>query len=182
MSSSTRNVIDGAEPELSREDWARTGDRDCDAVPEPPRRTRWLRRLPFRMRLTLSFAVVIIVLFGGLALLLQTQFAASLDQGINRSLKTHAADLTTFIHGSNQLPQLPESGGTFAQIIDPQTHQVLAATLGHDESLLSPAQIRQRHDADASVRSRRQRAPVREAGRAARCWSSAHPSPSGTTR
>jgi two-component system, OmpR family, sensor kinase len=142
MSSSTRNVIEGTEPELSREDWARSGDRECDAVPDPPRRTRWLRRLPFRVRLTLSFAVVMIVLFGGLALLLQTQFGASLDQSIDRSLKTHAADLATFIRGSTHLPQLPESGGTFAQIIDPRTHEVLDATLGHGESLLSPAQIR----------------------------------------
>ena len=49
-----------------------------------------ISRLPFRLRLTLSFAAIIVVLFGGLALLLQTRFSASLDQGINRSLRTRS--------------------------------------------------------------------------------------------
>ena len=43
-----------------------------------------LRRLPFRVRLTLGFAGIMILLFGGLALLLHTLFAASLDPGIDR--------------------------------------------------------------------------------------------------
>jgi len=123
---------------------ARAGGRDsvADAPPPASRRTSWLRRIPFRLRLTLSFAVVMIVLFGGLALLLQTQFAASLDQGINRSLHTHASDLATLIKGSRQLPQLPESNGAFAQIVDPANGQVLDATPGHRAALLARSQLR----------------------------------------
>jgi signal transduction histidine kinase len=102
-----------------------------------------LRRVPFRVRLTLSFAVVMVVLFGGLALLLQTLFSASLDQGINRSLHTHAADLATLARGRFELPDLPESGGTFAQIVDPATGRVRDATPGHTTRLLRPAQVRQ---------------------------------------
>ncbi len=94
------------------------------------------------MRLTLSFAGVIVVLFGGLALLLQTLFSASLDQGINRSLRTHAGDLASLVRGKSELPELPESGSAFAQIIDPRTDRVLDATPGHATRLLSQKQVR----------------------------------------
>jgi signal transduction histidine kinase len=114
--------------------------------------TSWLRRVsfrvrvglgrvPFRVRLTLSFAGVVTVLFGGLALLLQTLFSASLDQGINGSLRTHSADLSTLVRGEKRLPQLPESGGAFAQIVDPATGRVLDATPGHATPLLSRDQV-----------------------------------------
>jgi len=110
--------------------------------PDPSRRPAakvgsWLRRAPFRVRLTLGFAGAMIVLFGGLALLLQTQFGGSLDQGINDSLHTRAADLSTLLDGKRQLPVLPESGGAFAQIVDPATGRVRDFTPGHDDPLLS---------------------------------------------
>jgi signal transduction histidine kinase len=115
---------------------------EAESGQDPPRPTGWLHRVPFRLRLTLSFAVVMIVLFGGLALLLQTQFGASLDQSINRSLHTHASDLETLIQGNGRLPLLPESGGAFAQIVDPQTGGVLDYTPGHSRPLLSRAEAR----------------------------------------
>ncbi len=115
---------------------------DQDAPEASPRRALSLRRLPFRARLTLSFAGVVVVLFGALALLLQTLFSASLDQGIDRSLRTHAADLATLVRGERQLPQLPESGGAFAQIINPRTGHVLDATPGHPTPLLSGKEAR----------------------------------------
>jgi two-component system OmpR family sensor kinase len=96
-----------------------------------------MRRIPFRARLTLGFAVIIVVLFGGLALLLHESFAASLDQGIDRSLRTHAADLATLVSRERTLPPLPESGGTFAQIVDPASGRVLDATPGHAHPLLT---------------------------------------------
>jgi two-component system, OmpR family, sensor kinase len=101
-----------------------------------------LQRLPSRVRLTLGFAGAMIVLFGGLALLLHTLVENSLDQAINRSLSTHAADLASLVTGQQQLPVLPESDGTFAQIIDPRTGAVLASTPGHDAPLLSAARLR----------------------------------------
>ena len=100
-----------------------------------------ISRLPFRLRLTLSFAGIIVVLFGGLALLLQTRFSASLDQGINRSLRTRSADLTTLVRGKQQLPPLPAGGGAFAQIIDPQTGRVRDATPGYAAPLLRRAEV-----------------------------------------
>jgi signal transduction histidine kinase len=94
------------------------------------------------MRLTLGFAGVMVVLFGGLALLLQTLFSSSLDQAIDRSLRTHAADLTSLVRGAHQLPDLPESDGAFAQIIDPATGRVLGATPNRAHPLLSGGQLR----------------------------------------
>jgi signal transduction histidine kinase len=98
-----------------------------------------VRRMPIRLRLTLTFAGVMIVLFGGLALLLRTRFEASLDQGINRSLKTRADDVTQLVSRAKQkLPALPESGGAFAQIVDARTGHVVDSTVGHSTRLLSP--------------------------------------------
>jgi two-component system OmpR family sensor kinase len=130
------------ELDLSREESGWAADRDFDVAQGGSRPTRWLRRLPFRVRLALSFAVVMIVLFGGLALLLQTRFASSLDQGIDRSLHASAADIATLVRGEKQLPQLPESGGAFAQIVDARTGRVLDSTQGHSAPLLSPSQVR----------------------------------------
>jgi two-component system OmpR family sensor kinase len=101
-----------------------------------------LRRLPFRVRLTLGFASVMVVLFGSLALLLHTLVERSLDQAINRSLHTHAADLTTLVAGKTQLLPLPESDGTFAQILDPRTGAVRVVTPGHPVSLLTHRELR----------------------------------------
>jgi signal transduction histidine kinase len=100
-----------------------------------------MRRLPFRLRLTLGFAGVMIVLFGGLALLLHTLFEASLDQSIERSLRTRAADLTTLVRTQRRLPPWPESGGAFAQIIEPATGRVSAATPGYHVPLLTRSEL-----------------------------------------
>lgn len=102
-----------------------------------------LRRIPFRVRLALSFAVVMVVLFGTLALLLHEVFGDSLDQNINRGLRTRADDLATLVSGRSQLPALPETGGAFAQIVDPATGQVRDVTPGDGARLLSLGQIRQ---------------------------------------
>lgn len=93
------------------------------------------------MRLTLGFAAIMIILFGGLALLLDATFEASLDQSINRSLSTHAGDLASLLRGRRTFPGLPESGGAFAQIVDPSTGAVLAATPGYAKSLLAAKEL-----------------------------------------
>jgi two-component system OmpR family sensor kinase len=115
-------------------------DESCE--PERPSSVVSLRRVPFRLRLTLGFAVIMIVLFGGLALLLHERFAASLDQGIDRSLRTHSGDLATLISRERGLPPLPESGGAFAQIVDPLSGRVLDATPGHARPSLNRDELR----------------------------------------
>ncbi|MGH2872202.1 MAG: HAMP domain-containing sensor histidine kinase [Solirubrobacteraceae bacterium] len=112
-----------------------------DRAREPGGVLGWMRRLPFRVRLMLSFAAVMIVLFGGLALLLQTEFSSSLDQGINRSLSARAAELATLVRGGAKLPAL-QVDGAFAQIIDPDTARVRDATPDLQGPLLTRAQLR----------------------------------------
>ncbi|HKO29029.1 MAG TPA: ATP-binding protein [Solirubrobacteraceae bacterium] len=101
-----------------------------------------MRRIPFRVRLTLGFATMMVVLFGGLALLLHARFEAGLDQAINRSLRTHAGDLTSLLQGRRRLPELPEAGGAFAQVVDPSSGGVRAATPGYREPLLKRQELR----------------------------------------
>jgi two-component system, OmpR family, sensor kinase len=104
-------------------------------------------RLPIRGRLTLAFAAVMIVLFGGLALLLHTRFASSLDAGINRALHTRSADLATLLRTRRGAPlrpstQLPESGGAFAQVVTTRG-SIVESTPGHSaKSLLAPQEAR----------------------------------------
>jgi signal transduction histidine kinase len=101
--------------------------------------------MPIRLRLALTFAGVMIVLFGVLFLVLYTRYADGLDTGIASSLETRAADLAVIASESDARlqahPNLPERSGGFAQIIDADG-QVLAATPQlAGRSLLSPAQL-----------------------------------------
>jgi signal transduction histidine kinase len=106
-----------------------------------------LGRLTVRLRLTLAFAAVMVVLFGGLALLLHERFSASLDDGIERALRTRAADLTTLVRrgdedGPGPYPALPESGGAFAQLLSP-SGRIVDSTPGHGaRALLTHSEIR----------------------------------------
>jgi two-component system OmpR family sensor kinase len=105
-----------------------------------------VRRIPFRVRLTLGFAGVMIVLFGSLAFVLDARFEAGLNQAIDRSLRTHAGDLSTLVKGKQQLPELPatpETGGAFTQVVDPSSGRVLARTPGDEyaRSLLTPREL-----------------------------------------
>jgi two-component system, OmpR family, sensor kinase len=106
-----------------------------------------LGHLAIRVRLTLAFAAVMAVLFGGLALLLHERFAASLDDGIDRALHTRSADLATLLsrESANRVgtyPALPESGGAFAQLLSAQG-RIVDSTPGHGaEPLLTGAEIR----------------------------------------
>ncbi len=89
----------------------------------------------------LNFAAVMVVLFGGLALLLQTEFSDSLDQGLNRSLGARAAELATLLNARRRLPALPEVDGAFAQIVAVRG-RVLDATTGFGAPLLTAPELR----------------------------------------
>lgn len=92
-----------------------------------------LSRTPIRLKLALTFAGVMVVLFGVLFLLLYVRYAAGLDAGIKSSLENRAADLAAVASGRDSQvgnhPVLPEGSGGFAQILDPHGH-VLAYTPG----------------------------------------------------
>lgn len=118
---------------------------------------RAIARLPIRLRLIVAFGAVLVLLFGGLALALHQRFSASLDEGIDQALHTRASDLASLVHteggdgGPSFHEPLPESGGTFAQILD-REGRIIDATPGHQgDPLLSPAQVRRALAAPLSV-------------------------------
>ena len=78
-----------------------------------------LGRLPLRVRLTLSFAGVMVVLFGVIALLLYFTFEAGLDASINNSLNSRSYDLTLIVAKTPSAPL-----GSNAQIVDTATYRV----------------------------------------------------------
>ena len=87
-------------------------------------------RLPVRMRLTLSFAVVMVVLFGLIALLLYFIFAAGLDTSINTSLSTRVNELTPVIDQKKLHTTLVSKAGAFAQIVDARSGDLLDPAFG----------------------------------------------------
>ena len=97
-------------------------------------------RLPIRVKLTLAFASLMIVLFGGLALLLYTRFEAGLDAGINGALRTRAAVVESVVRAAKrgQPPPLPAGGDAFAQIVDARG-RVADSTPGFHRRPLLPA-------------------------------------------
>jgi len=84
-------------------------------------------RLPVRMRLTLSFAVVMVVLFGLIALLLYFTFEAGLDTSINSSLTYRVSELAPIIEKTRLHTPLSSKG---AQIVDARTGRLLDPTSG----------------------------------------------------
>ncbi|MGH2849080.1 MAG: sensor histidine kinase [Solirubrobacteraceae bacterium] len=78
----------------------------------------WIGHLPVRVRLTLSFAAVMVVLFGAIALALYFTFAAGLDTSIDNSLTARASDLVRAGISSH-------TGLSSAQIIDAATGRVI---------------------------------------------------------
>lgn len=112
------------------------------AVEDETKPARLVRRIPFRVRLTLCFAAVMIVLFGSLAFVLRARFEDGLDQAIDHSLSTRAGDLQTLVQARRNLPALPAGGGAFAEVLAPSTGHVRAATPGYTRSLLTPPQLR----------------------------------------
>ena len=95
----------------------------------------WVGRLPVRARLTLSFAGVMVVLFGAIALGLYFTFAAGLDTSIDSSLRTRSSELRTIITNTHNPPL-----GSDAQIIDLAGHRVVAPRFAKPR--LTAAEIR----------------------------------------
>jgi two-component system, OmpR family, sensor kinase len=79
-------------------------------------------RLPVRVRLTLTFAGVMVVLFGAIALALYSYFAAGLDTSINRSLQQRAGELVPIVALDTRLTHNHKD---FAQIVDARNAAVL---------------------------------------------------------
>jgi signal transduction histidine kinase len=104
-------------------------------------------RLPVRVRLTLSFGVVMVVLFGLIALLLYFSFSAGLDTEISSSLSSRADQLKLIVatqHGPIRPgnPALASQGGDFARIVDGRGTVLDSSGGGSPSDLLTRAQLR----------------------------------------
>ena len=115
-------------------------------------------RLPVRARLTLPFAVLMVVLFGGIALVLYFTFEAGLNTSLESALVSRAADVQNelTLPGANigSLP-LYSTTGDYAQILSASGHVLNSSSL--HTPLLSTPQIAEARRGQLFVSSRGQR-------------------------
>ena len=107
---------------------------------------RWLRRLPIRWRLTLTFAAVMAALLAALIAFLSLRFRSDLDYTIDGSLRARAQEVASLArndHGAATRGDLGAATGgvSFVQILSP-SGRVIGATAGYSSAaLLSHAEI-----------------------------------------
>jgi signal transduction histidine kinase len=103
-----------------------------------------LNRLPIRVRLTAAFALAMMLVLVGAGAFVYVRLKADLDEGVDASLGTRAAAITTAARGPG-VPPTGAGGGqpeeSFAQVLDPGG-RVLDATGGVREQVLSDAERR----------------------------------------
>lgn len=105
-------------------------------------------RIPIRVRLTLSFALVISLVLVAIGGALYLRFQADLDQQINQNLRSRAADVSALVRqadsGLAQAGQSPlaRRAESFAQIIDQHGRILDATTQVQGRSLLTDPQLR----------------------------------------
>jgi two-component system OmpR family sensor kinase len=137
----------------------------------------WLRRLPIRARLSLGFAVAMVVLFAGVAFGLYTSMANALldevDTGLRFRAATVVADVPVQERSSARPPsELVESNESFLQIVEPNG-SVVRSTVSN-ASLLRVSEL---HALDEPTFFTRRVAGVENVGRLL-----AVPAMSGTQR
>jgi two-component system OmpR family sensor kinase len=107
-----------------------------------------MRRLPIRVKLTIAFVVVMIVVLSATGLFVYLRFDTVLSDTLNQGLQTRASDVKALIQqtdsGLAQKGQdsLAAHGERVAQIIDTRGHVVDAAPGLSHTSVLSPQQTR----------------------------------------
>ncbi|MGI8715625.1 MAG: HAMP domain-containing sensor histidine kinase [Solirubrobacteraceae bacterium] len=108
---------------------------------------RWLRRLPIRWRLTITFAAVMAALLAALIAFLYFHFRSDLDYNVNQSLRARAQDIAGLVRHENAaatrgaLRRLPPNAANVVQVLSADGH-VLAASAGLSQpSLLRPSEL-----------------------------------------
>jgi two-component system OmpR family sensor kinase len=122
-----------------------------------------MSRLPIRLRLTLAFALAMAVVLAATGAFLYLRLGASLNEGINDSLESRLAEVSSLVHNNAPVAEI-RSEETFAKVIDP----------AEPGSLLSPAEVqrvkaghvfRVEHDAAPGVAGRVRLLATRSEGR-----------------
>jgi two-component system OmpR family sensor kinase len=99
---------------------------------------RWLRRLPIRWRLTITFAAVMATLLAALIAFLYFHFRSDLDYNINQSLSARAQDIAILLRQDNPadtrglLQRLPAGNDNVVQVLDRNGH-VLGTSAGRTQ-------------------------------------------------
>lgn len=107
-----------------------------------------IRKLPIRIRITLTAAIAMGCLFGLLGLVLNLQFQSSLNTSINTALRARAVELSSLdvaLAGRPTTlprPHIQRQPQSYAQILN-RDGQIVAATSGDDRTpLLSESEIK----------------------------------------
>ena len=106
-----------------------------------------MSRVPIRIRLTLAFAFAMAAVLAATGAFLTLRLGAALDDQIQQTLQTKAADVTSLIAQSdNGLhvvggPRLASQGDSFAQVIGPAGTVVNSSPGLAPTPLLSPADL-----------------------------------------
>jgi two-component system OmpR family sensor kinase len=102
---------------------------------------RWLRRLPIRWRLTITFAAVMATLLAALIAFLYFHFRSDLDYNINQSLRARAQDIAVLLRQENPadtqglLQRLPAGNDNVVQVLD-RNGRVLGTSAGPTQPAL----------------------------------------------
>jgi two-component system, OmpR family, sensor kinase len=108
-----------------------------------PDRLRTFRRLPIRLRLTMAFAGVLIVVAAVGGVLLYSEFASDLDEQIDRDLSARYVALAALASEEEEPERVPaESGLAVAQVYGGDGRLVASTTPVAGARLLTPAQVR----------------------------------------
>ncbi len=107
--------------------------------------TRALARLPLRVRVAATFALVMAVLLTVAGVGLYLALGATLRSGIDDGLQTRSSDVAALASDVASEPQgtspLTERGETVAQILDADGHVIDSSTALGDRQLLTPSQV-----------------------------------------
>jgi signal transduction histidine kinase len=107
-----------------------------------------IERVPIRIRVTLVFASVMVIVLGGVGLFLYLRLAAELDATIAQGLRSRAGDVAALIEQADSgLAQsgrspLTEQGQNLAQILDAAGRVVDSTPSVRDRPLLTDEELR----------------------------------------
>ena len=107
-----------------------------------------MRRISIRLRVTLVFAGVMLLVLGATGVFVYLRFGAELDHTINTGLRSRASDVAVLVRDSNPAPGEQQRGvfvgrsESSAEVVDP-AGRVLDSTLSvGSHVLLTPAELR----------------------------------------
>ena len=102
-------------------------------------------RLPIRIRLTLVFALAMLMLIAALGAFLHQRLESSLDQSINTALRDRANDVAAIVRQSETAPEgqvrLSDTGESVAQVLELDGRIIDASPSVADRPLLTSAEL-----------------------------------------